>query len=227
MDVRKRRWSVPGQSPSPSHKLQSNCDQDFHLAKRYYDMALETNPDAYIPVFLSIWKLHLRSMWHTVSGGKQKGLNLWSDDEDDHWYLGKAKEEYKRRAAAEAAGDDNRAKLDDGQTPVHGNEDGGDFEDPIEWARRKRNEAERQEEMDTDPWDASSNPRRRRGEEEEEEFWETIVLVFLCITISGLMWLRARWVAQRELEDRRAAELQRQQQAPQAPPPANDWNMPH
>jgi SEL1 protein len=55
--------------------------QDFHLAKRYYDFALETNQEAYLPVTLSLFKLYARSFWHTVTGGKD-GLNLWLSDEE-------------------------------------------------------------------------------------------------------------------------------------------------
>jgi SEL1 protein len=55
--------------------------QDFHLAKRHYDLALETNTEAYLPVVLSLIKLYGRSLWHTLIGGKD-GLSLWSIDED-------------------------------------------------------------------------------------------------------------------------------------------------
>jgi SEL1 protein len=44
--------------------------QDFHLAKRYYDQALETNVEAYLPVSLSLFKLRLRSAWNTFTHGK-------------------------------------------------------------------------------------------------------------------------------------------------------------
>lgn len=53
--------------------------QDFYLAKRYYDTALETNNEAYFPVALSLIKLHVRSLWHTMKGGKD-GLSFWNDD---------------------------------------------------------------------------------------------------------------------------------------------------
>ncbi|KAJ3513423.1 hypothetical protein NLJ89_g2960 [Agrocybe chaxingu] len=56
--------------------------QDFHLAKRHYDMALETNSEAYLPVILSLVKLYARSIWHTMTGGKN-GLNLWGPDEEE------------------------------------------------------------------------------------------------------------------------------------------------
>jgi SEL1 protein len=56
--------------------------QDFHLAKRHYDLALETNSEAYLPVVLSLAKLYARSIWHTLMGGRG-GLNIWSPDEDE------------------------------------------------------------------------------------------------------------------------------------------------
>lgn len=41
--------------------------RDFHLAKRFYDQALETNPkEAYLTVKLSLWKLRWRSWWNGV-----------------------------------------------------------------------------------------------------------------------------------------------------------------
>lgn len=43
--------------------------QDFHLAKRYYDQALETNDEAYLPVTLSLLKLRMRSAWNTFTHG--------------------------------------------------------------------------------------------------------------------------------------------------------------
>lgn len=63
-------------------------------------MALETNSEAYFPVFLSLIKLWVRSIWYTMTGGTEKSLTLWgapSYEGDDHWYLGRAKEELKKR----------------------------------------------------------------------------------------------------------------------------------
>lgn len=56
--------------------------QDFHLAKRHYDSALDISSDAYVPVTLSLFKLYARSMWHTLRGGRD-GLNMWTSDEED------------------------------------------------------------------------------------------------------------------------------------------------
>lgn len=59
--------------------------RDYHLAKRYYDLALETNGEAYLPVMLSLLKLYARSVWHTLNGGED-GLRLWPHDEDEDFY---------------------------------------------------------------------------------------------------------------------------------------------
>ncbi|KAK7914779.1 Protein sel-1-like 2 [Apiospora marii] len=74
--------------------------QDFHLAKRYYDQALETNDEAYLPVTLSLLKLRMRSAWNTFTHGKINSIRdepapkkTWSPSEwidnflrDEHLY---------------------------------------------------------------------------------------------------------------------------------------------
>lgn len=52
------------------HENGIGLDQDFHLAKRYYDLALATNEEAYLPVKLSLLKLRARSYWNTVTHGR-------------------------------------------------------------------------------------------------------------------------------------------------------------
>ncbi len=65
-----------------SKLLELSMAQDFHLAKRHYDIALETNVEAYLPVALSLFRLHARSLWHTLTGRKG-GLSLWSSKKID------------------------------------------------------------------------------------------------------------------------------------------------
>lgn len=43
--------------------------QDFHMAKRYYDLALVTNREAYLPVKLSLLKLRARGFWNRITNG--------------------------------------------------------------------------------------------------------------------------------------------------------------
>lgn len=56
------------------HENGIGIEQDFHLAKRFYDQALETNTEAYLPAKLSLAKLRLRSWWNGVSGGKVNSI---------------------------------------------------------------------------------------------------------------------------------------------------------
>lgn len=52
------------------HENGVSLTQDFHLAKRYYDHALETNDEAYLPVTLSLLRLRMRSAWNTFTNGQ-------------------------------------------------------------------------------------------------------------------------------------------------------------
>lgn len=54
-------------------------EQDFHLAKRHYDLSLLGHPKAYLPVQLSLLKLRLRSFINNITGGK---INSISNDKE-------------------------------------------------------------------------------------------------------------------------------------------------
>ncbi|KAK0252333.1 hypothetical protein B0A54_14133 [Friedmanniomyces endolithicus] len=56
------------------HENGIGIDQDFHLAKRFNDQALETNREAYLPVKLSLFKLRWRSWWNDVTHGGVKSM---------------------------------------------------------------------------------------------------------------------------------------------------------
>jgi SEL1 protein len=51
------------------HENGIGLTQDFHLAKRHYDHALEINDEAYLPVTLSLLKLRVRSAWNSFTNG--------------------------------------------------------------------------------------------------------------------------------------------------------------
>lgn len=63
------------------HENGVSVDQDFHMAKRFYDLALEMNSDAYLPVKLSLFKLRIRSRWNTLTHGS---VNSIHDDADSN-----------------------------------------------------------------------------------------------------------------------------------------------
>ncbi|PWY92016.1 putative ubiquitin-protein ligase Sel1/Ubx2 [Aspergillus heteromorphus CBS 117.55] len=54
-------------------------DQDFHMAKRYYDLALSTSSEAYLPVKLSLLKLRMRGYWNWLTNGD---VNPIREEED-------------------------------------------------------------------------------------------------------------------------------------------------
>jgi SEL1 protein len=56
------------------HENGVGVGQDFHMAKRYYDLSLETNEEAYLPVKLSLIKLRMRSFWNTITHGRVKSI---------------------------------------------------------------------------------------------------------------------------------------------------------
>ncbi|KAK9469266.1 hypothetical protein V1512DRAFT_255858 [Lipomyces arxii] len=62
------------------HENGLGVEQDFHLAKRFYDLALTTNIEAYLPVTLSLYKLRLRAFWNSITGGSVNGIRV---DEGD------------------------------------------------------------------------------------------------------------------------------------------------
>lgn len=56
------------------HENGIGVEQDFHLAKRFYDQAFSVNREAYLPVTLSLIKLRARSIWNYLSGGSVNGI---------------------------------------------------------------------------------------------------------------------------------------------------------
>jgi SEL1 protein len=66
------------------HENGIGVSQDFHLAKRYYDLSLETNAEAYLPVTLSLVKLHLRSLYKAIMAGDIKSMSLLLSNELDY-----------------------------------------------------------------------------------------------------------------------------------------------
>ncbi|KAJ7496963.1 hypothetical protein FB451DRAFT_1120046 [Mycena latifolia] len=196
--------------------------QDFHLAKRHYDLALETNSEASFPVYLSLLKLYARSIWHTLMGGKG-GLNIWTlddeelslppkapdvraldtkdasegpaldqertyfDEEDGPWYIGKARDEFRKRKGAQAPSEED---------------------DHLQWARDRRSA-----EQDRDTEFAPDDYLGGRGDGDTDDFSDTVLLLLLCLAVSVLIYVRTRIV------DRMRRDQQQQQ--PQAGADAN------
>jgi len=225
--------------------------QDFHLAKRHYDIALETNVEAYLPVTLSLFRLHARSLWHTLMG-RDGGLSLWSKDSVDHEFPDQntARKELDEMPAV--GGGTGSSESDEELFPVE--DDGpwymgkareefnrrmrdaaapGDDEDPVQWARDRRH-AELDRDSDIGPEDMFDAALRggHRGDDEADEFVETMMLVVLCLIVSLLLYIRGRWVERLRREERhqRQEEVREERDDGVFPPPGDpardDWAVP-
>ncbi len=53
------------------HETGTGVEKDYHLAKRYYDRALSTNPEAYLPVNLALAKLQVKRFFARLFGSEK------------------------------------------------------------------------------------------------------------------------------------------------------------
>ncbi|WWC67752.1 uncharacterized protein I206_101664 [Kwoniella pini CBS 10737] len=169
--------------------------RDWHLAKRFYDLAGETSVEAYLPVMLSLIKLYAKSWWIDIqTRGVVPGLSLFEPDPNPQLQLStwtKIKGLFTDTTALDGL-DDEAANFDVDTNRRHGGLEeegegaGADYEDRS---------------------GAGSGWRPAAGDDDEElveELMEDLILIgVLCATI-GLIWLRGRWAQrEREREDRR------------------------
>ncbi|PWZ00052.1 hypothetical protein BCV70DRAFT_200223 [Testicularia cyperi] len=121
--------------------------QDFHLAKRYYDMAVEVNEEAYLPVTLSLIKLHVRALWAALfrSDSSASAISLFSSyastDSTSAAYNEAEEIALSKRKKAE-----ERRMMD-----AISDEQGGGFGDPNEpetWSPRAHGDEDTDEELD-------------------------------------------------------------------------------
>jgi SEL1 protein len=192
--------------------------QDFHLAKRYYDQALETNAEAYLPVFLSLLKLHARSVYHALKGGDMKSITVQSPfsarttGEDAHeastaqrWAAATNHLVHFRfhQAVAEIVGalpasepsaaQDQKpeATLQDAQRAL--SEDG----DPVRWAREQQEREALQVDGEEEEYLESL------GQSGDGDLLESVAIVALCLGVAWLFWYRQARVEAARLEQRR------------------------
>lgn len=173
--------------------LTDSRGQDYHLAKRFYDQALETSSDsAYFPATLSLVGLYARALYHVIftpTDDSLKALSLFGDavsfQNDDgtppSWSLGRVWREIQRRWGLDVGPEEafeGRERAQGGGANGQNAEqrviDGGD-----EQAERRERERERD--------------RKRVGEEDDEfdfmwdaegDFGGTVAIVSLCVILA-------------------------------------------
>ncbi|WVO15922.1 hypothetical protein L204_103587 [Cryptococcus depauperatus] len=138
--------------------------RDWHLAKRYYDLAKGTGREASLAVGISLWGLYLQSWWtHFKTRGATPGLPLFEPSSPSplsSWTRFKSLFALPALDLGEEWEEDPDGILYGDADPV-GGEDG--------WEGRD--------------WEG----------ETMEEVLEDLLVIGLVIGIGSLMWLRARW----------------------------------
>lgn len=154
-------------------------EQDFHLAKRYYDQALETNQEAYLPVKISLWKLRWRSWWNKVTYGNVKGIE-------------EEARETKRRSFSEWVADflEADARLN------YAEQQAAQQYEPDDWEAGGRDPMPGGDEY----WDGDG------GDELDDDILVTLLIGGLLAILGWLVWYRQQ--QQRAAEQRRRLEGQ-------------------
>lgn len=181
------------------HENGIGVSQDYHLAKRFYDLALETNSEASLPVTLALFKLYIRSLWAYIVHGDSKYLQIFTAANNDQsgsgwWSLRRLRDEITRRwLGILPPPGANQAAERNTNVPADGHEATFDVaaaqralqqdENPVEWARNAR-ERERimgEGEEDDDLFLAGNT---------SDDILETVGILLLCLGLGAFVFFR-------------------------------------
>jgi SEL1 protein len=144
------------------------------------------------------------------------------DGEEGNWYMGKAKEQFHKRKNGQL--DARRGEEEDPiQVRLPSSSSSIALIISFKWAKNRKN-AEQEGDGDFGPEDYFEGAMRRdrRGEEDIDEFWETMLLVLLCLAVSVLLYVRTRMVERMRRDQRPQGGGENEQ----PPPPANGGVFP-
>lgn len=147
--------------------------KDFHLAKRAYDSALNTDQDAYLPVKLSLIKMYLKYYWEWLSGGEVGGGLYRDDDKSDNGFTDSIMQRKKKNNV-----DNDKNSWND-----------MDEEMKRQYKMRKQKEREESDFFDGD----SANIDNQFDEDsysEQDELVESLLILALCIVVGWLVYVR-------------------------------------
>ncbi|KAF9959654.1 ERAD-associated protein [Mortierella alpina] len=189
------------------HENGVGVPKDFHLAKRWYDRSLSTNPGAVMPVTLSLFKWNVRYIWNYLTGGDIGG------SPDSFWSFG-AKSSGSDSSSSEG-GADEAAQRD--KNPPGGENNDGSISDDLatdsergsgsrsewdpeemnrigmeKWKNRKQAGPGQDDEFDeSDPFQQQQQHHRQQDEDElEDDLVEGLVIIGLCMVVGYLMYVR-------------------------------------
>lgn len=181
------------------HENGIGVSQDYHLAKRFYDLALETNSEASLPVTLALLKLYIRSMWGYVVHGDSKYLLVFTSANDEQsgsgwWSLRRLRDEITRRwLGMSPPPGANQAQERNVNPPAEAEEAAFDVtaaqraleqdENPLEWARNARD-------RDRIMGDGEEEDDLFLAGNSSDDFIETVGILFLCLGLGAFMFFR-------------------------------------
>ncbi|OZJ06468.1 hypothetical protein BZG36_00530 [Bifiguratus adelaidae] len=208
------------------HENGMGVAKDLHLAKRFYDQAVESNPDAYLPVMLSLVNLHVKIFWTWLTGGdglhgndKTRSQQYSELDEPKRWLY------FAERSDVGNAVPQTE-DLDEHAHPRRPNTESPDWDIGREGEHitkkytkdRRQRMLEAGEDFDEDdfireaangaqglgPDGYPDNSRRLRDEdlsdEEYDELVEDVVILTLFAVIAGLVYIRQNRLRQQAQE---------------------------
>ncbi|KAF7731977.1 ERAD-associated protein [Apophysomyces ossiformis] len=150
--------------------------KDLHLAKRAYDSALNANPDAYLPVKLSLVKLKFKEYWEWLIGTRQypreEDRTLLEDESSP---LRNDKETQRRK---ELDGYDGDRRWDIGAEE----ELRQTYNNHLRQLKRDESENYGENGYDHDDLDGEYS--------EEDELIESLMILVLCILVGWLVYVR-------------------------------------
>ncbi|BGP04904.1 ERAD-associated protein [Rhodotorula toruloides] len=194
------------------HETGKGVPQDFHLAKRQYDIALETSTDAYFPSTLSLVSLYARALYHALfkSGDDElHALSLFAKDPDvdgigagfaEHgvWSFGRAWRDIQRNWGIDPGPEPEVVPLQQGRV---GGVAGGAANAAGEAGRDAQRALEAHDEgLDWREYQDQRGFGRGHGEDEDDEFYledegdfgGTVAIVALCMLLAWLVYFRQR-----------------------------------
>ncbi|KAL8814082.1 MAG: hypothetical protein Q9223_006670 [Gallowayella weberi] len=185
------------------HENGIGVEQDFHLAKRFYDQALETNLEAYLPVKMALVKLRMRSFWNTVTRGNVNSIQ--PDPGNSHSLLSPRDPHLPQLAPESSPHPKSNTITEPKDNPPFS------FSD---WLSAFLNNEDPHPYYHTD--DDFADPAMPGTDDYlddiDESIIESLIILTLAAALAGLMWYRQR----RQNNHRREQERQQQQQQQQS-----------
>ncbi|KAH8926050.1 HCP-like protein [Atractiella rhizophila] len=167
--------------------------KDFHLAKRYYDLATITNMEASFPITLSLIRLYIRSIYNTIILRDTKSLSIFTQPtsqvnkkEEPIWSSARLKEVMRKKLAGELEG---------------GAQAGGAAEQQQQQQQQEQGDGRGEATLEERAGVAQADGALELEDEMfmlegEGDSLESFVIIGLCMLVGWLVYFRqARWDA--------------------------------